>query len=152
MKLALAFAALIVSGLVHAQEMPNLFAQKAARDQAVATQARNERMSSTQQRLLIGMQRLPSGLNSATAQCSDGWNNGDFENKVAEVCNAKGCFSYYSRDPQRAYGFIFTCNFYLNNGSQCHAEAFSSPRNGYSVHCVMPNLQNMPRKLIYTDN
>lgn len=132
-------------GTAHA----DLWSQKAARDQAIQNQERTSRMVSEQQQLLSGLERLPSGLNFSTAQCSDGWDNGDFQNKVADVCNAQGCYGYYARNPSTSYGFIFTCNFYLNNGSQCHAEAFSSPRNGFTVDCVTTSLQDAPRKFIY---
>jgi hypothetical protein len=131
-------AGLLLIFFTQAQAEPNLWAQKAARDQSIAATARAVARSKSNQRLLAGMKRGPSGLNYATAKCSDGWQRYDFENQVGQICDRNGCIGLYARHPESSNGWIFTCNYYLNNGSQCHAEAYDK---GYSVNCINPALK-----------
>ena len=152
MKLFCLVFAFLIGSVSQAQEVGDLWARKAAQDRATAQRNLEDRRGREQQQLLRGLQRLPSGLNHASAKCSAGWNHGDFEHKAGDICNDAGCVGYYIRPSEgSSSGFIFTCNFLLNDGSDCHAEAFSSPRMGFSVHCVTPALKNAPRRLIYTD-
>lgn len=120
----------------------DLWQQKAERDQAQRAAAHAQANARQHRELLAGLEKhSPSGIAYDTLKCSDGWDSGDFSYAVEQVCSQRGCMTIYARNPQNYDGFIFTCNFNLRNGSECHAESYVESSLGYSVNCINTQLK-----------
>ena len=129
----------LCTGLAHAQLDQDLFGKRDAQQRAEAQSAREVAIAALNQRMVAGFRRVTrpmAPIDSASAMCSDGWTNSDYVNRVGQLCEGDTCFSLYARDPGENNNILFTCHFNLTNGSQCFAQAYSSPHEGFGGECV----------------